>query len=127
MQRHRPLVQRRLTLSLRWLFLGTWAYFALSALGLIGPISSAGATVLGARYVRGAVSLSLGDVAAFAFTVWAVFVVSSFVRFVLDEEVYPRVRLPHGAAYALATIVRYVIVVIGVVFAVAALGSISTG
>ncbi len=121
-QRHRPLVQRRLTLSLRWLFLGTWAYFALSALGLIGPISSAGATVLAARYVRGAVSLSLGDVAAFALTVGAVFVVSSFVRFVLDEEVYPRVRLPHGAAYALATIVHYVIVVIGVVFAVAALG-----
>ena len=121
-QRHRPLVQRRLTLSLRWLFLGAWAYFALSALGLIGPISSAGATVLGARYVRGSVSLSLGDVAAFVLTVSAVFVVSSFVRFVLDEEVYPRVRLPRGAAYALATIARYVIVVIGFVFAVAALG-----
>ena len=121
-QRHRPLVQRRLTLSLRWLSVGAWAYFALSALGLIGPIASAGAAVLGARYVRGAVSVSLGDVSAFAFTVWAVFVVSSFVRFVLDEEVSPRVHLPRGAAYALATIVRYVIVVSGFVFAVAALG-----
>ena len=66
--------------------------------------------------------MSLGDVAAFALTVWAVFVVSSFVRFVLDEEVYPRVRLPRGAAYAFATIVHYVIVVIGFVLAVAALG-----
>jgi small-conductance mechanosensitive channel len=121
-QRHRALVQRRLTLSLRWLSVGAWAYFTLSALGLIGPIASAGATVLGARYVRGSVSLSLGDVAAFALTVWTVFVVSSFVRFVLDEEVYPRVHLPRGAAYALATIVHYVIVVIGFVFAVAALG-----
>jgi potassium-dependent mechanosensitive channel len=80
-------MQRRLTLSWRWLSVGAWAYFALSALGLIGPIASAGATVLGARYVRESVSLSLGDVAAFALTVWAVFVVSSFVRFVLDEEV----------------------------------------
>ena len=78
--------------------------------------------VLGARYVRGSVGLSLGDVAAFALTVGAVFVVSSFIRFVLDEEVYPRVRLPRGAAYALATIVHYVIVVIGFVLAVAALG-----
>jgi small-conductance mechanosensitive channel len=121
-QRHRPLVQRRLTRSLRWLSVGAWAYFTLSALGVIGPIASAGATLLGARYVRGSVSLSLGDVAAFALTVWAGFVVSSFVRFVLDEEVYPRVRLPHGAAYALATIVHYVIVLVGFVFAVAALG-----
>ena len=121
-QRHRPLVQRRLTLALRWLSVGAWAYFALDGLGVIGPIASAGATLLGARYVRGSVSLSVGDVAAFAVTVWAVFLVSSFVRFVLDEEVYPRVRLPRGAAYALATIVHYVIVVIGFVFAVAALG-----
>jgi small-conductance mechanosensitive channel len=121
-QRHRPLVQRRLTVFLRWLSLGAWGYFALSALGVIGPLSAAGATVLGARYARGAVSLSLGDVAAFALTVWAVFVVSSFVRFVLDEEVYPRVRLPHGVAYALGTIVHYVIVVIGFLLAVAALG-----
>jgi small-conductance mechanosensitive channel len=121
-QRHRPLVQRRLTLALRWLSVGAWAYFTLDGLGVLGPISSVAMTVLGARYVRGSVSVSLADVAVFALTVWGVFVVSSFVRFVLDEEVYPRVSLPRGAAYALATIVRYVIVVIGFVFAVAALG-----
>jgi small-conductance mechanosensitive channel len=121
-QRHRALVQRRLTLALRWLSVGAWAYFTLDGLGVMEPVASAGATVLGARYVRGSVSLSLGDVAAFALTVWAVFVVSSFVRFVLDEEVYPRVRLPRGATYAVATIVQYFIVVSGFVFAVAALG-----
>jgi potassium-dependent mechanosensitive channel len=121
-QRHRPLVQRRLTLAVRWLSVGAWAYFTLDGLGVIGPVASAGATLLGARYVRGSVSVSLGDVAAFALTVWAVFLLSSFVRFVLDEEVYPRVRLPRGAAYALATIVHYLIIVSGFVFAVAALG-----
>jgi small-conductance mechanosensitive channel len=121
-QRHRPLVQRRLTLALRWLSVGAWAYFTLDGLGVIGPIASAGATVLGARYVRGSVSLSLGDVVAFALTVWVVFIISAFVRFVLDEEVYPRVQLPRGAAYALATIVHYVIVIAGFLFAVAALG-----
>jgi small-conductance mechanosensitive channel len=109
-------------LAVRWLSVGAWAYFTLDGLGVIGPVSSAGATLLAARYVRGSVSVSLGDVAAFALTVWAVFLLSSFVRFVLDEEVYPRVRLPRGAAYALATIVHYLIVVSGFVFAVAALG-----
>jgi small-conductance mechanosensitive channel len=121
-QRHGPLVQRRLTLALRCLSVGAWVYFTLDGLGVLGRIASVSATVLGARYVRGSVSVSLGDAAAFALTVWVVFVVSSFVRFVLDEEVYPRVCLPRGAAYALATIVHYVIVVIGFVLAVAALG-----
>jgi len=121
-QRHRPLVQRRLTVTVRWLSVGAWAYFALDGLGVVGPISSVGARLLGARYVRGSVSVSLADAAVFALTVWGVFVVSSFVRFVLDEEVYPRVRLPRGTAYAQATIVRYVILVIGFVLAVAALG-----
>ena len=121
-QRHRPLVQRRLALALRWLSVAAWAYFTLDGLGVLGPIASRGAAVLAARYVRGSVSVSLGDVAGFALTVCAVFLVSSFVRFVLDEEVYPRVRLPRGAAYALATVVHYVIVVTGFVFAVAALG-----
>jgi small-conductance mechanosensitive channel len=121
-QRQRRLVERRLTLALRWLSVGAWGYFTLDSLAVLGPISSAAAAVLGARYVRGSVSVSLGDAVAFVLTVWAVFVVSSFVRFVLDGEVYPRVRLPRGAAYALATIVHYVIVVVGFGFAVAALG-----
>ncbi len=121
-QRQRPLVERRLTLALRWLSVGAWGYFTLDSLAVLGPITSVGSTVLGARYVRGSVSVSLGDAVAFVLTVWAVFVVSSFVRFVLDGEVYPRVRLPRGAAYALATIVHYVIIVIGFAVAVAALG-----
>jgi small-conductance mechanosensitive channel len=121
-QRHRALVQRRLMLALRWVAVGAWVYTTLDGLGVFAPLWSAGAAVLGARYVRGAVSISLADVAVFVLSVWSVFVVSSLVRFVLDEEVYARVRLPRGAAYALATLVHYAIVVVGLGFTVAALG-----
>jgi potassium-dependent mechanosensitive channel len=121
-QRHRPLVQRRLARALHWLSVGAWAYVTLGALGVLPSIWSAADAILSVRYVRGSVSLSVGDVAAFALTVWIALVGSSFVRFVLNEELYPRVRLPRGSSYALSTIVHYVIVVTGFVFALAALG-----
>ena len=121
-QQHRALLHHRLTLGLRAFCIATWAYLTLDGLGAMGSIWSAGAAVLNARYVRGSVSLSLGDVAAFALTVWAAFLVSAFVRFVLREDVYARIRLPRGAAYAVSTIVHYVLVLTGFIFAVAALG-----
>lgn len=121
-QRHRALLQRRLTLALRWLAAGAWVEATLDGLGLTRALWSAGEAVLDARYVRGSASLSLGDVVAFALTIWAAFLVSSFVRFALQEEVYPRVQLPRGAAYALTTILHYIVVIAGFVFAVAALG-----
>jgi small-conductance mechanosensitive channel len=122
LQRHRALVQRRINLALRWLSVGTWAYFTLDGLGVMSPIWSAGAMALNARYMRGSVSLSLGDTAAFGLTVWAAFLLSSFVRFVLREDVYPRVWLARGVPYAVSTLIHYAIILAGFIFAVAALG-----
>jgi small-conductance mechanosensitive channel len=121
-QRHRALLQRRIDLALRWLSIVTWVYLTLDGLGVMDSIWSAGAMALSARYSRGSVSLSLADVAAFGLTVWAAFLLSSFVRFVLGEDVYPRVFLPRGVPYAVSTLIHYAIVLAGFVFAVAALG-----
>ena len=121
-QRHRALLQRRIDLALRWLSIVTWVYLTLDGLGVMDSIWSAGTMALGARYSRGSVSLSLADVVAFGLTVWAAFLLSSFVRFVLGEDVYPRVGLPRGVPYAVSTLTHYAIVLAGFVFAVAALG-----
>jgi len=121
-QQHRELLQRRLKLALRWIAVGTWAYFTLDGLEVLAPIWAAFETVLGARYVRGSVSISLGDGVAFALTIWAAFLLSSFVRFVLQEDVFPRVGLPRGLPYALSSMIHYTVILVGFLFAVAALG-----
>ena len=121
-QQHRELLQHRLQLALRWVAVGTWAYFTLDHLEVLDPIWAAFETVLGARYVRGSVSISLGDGVAFALTIWAAFLLSSFIRFLLQEDVYPRVGLPRGLPYALSSMVHYTVILIGFLFAVAALG-----
>jgi len=55
-------------------------------------------------------------------TVYASFLVSRFVCFILDEEVYPRVALPRGIPYAMSKLLHYTILVIGFITAVAAAG-----
>jgi small-conductance mechanosensitive channel len=121
-QRHRAFIQRRLTGALRWLCVGTWVYVTQDALRGTEPLWAAARAVWDARYVRGSVSLSVGDVAAFALTVWAAFLLSSLVRVVLREELYSRLPLPRGAPYAISTVVHYLLVLTGFLFAVAALG-----
>src|SRR5882724_7615760 len=49
-------------------------------------------------------------------------VLAYVVRFVLGEEVYPRVLLPRGVPYAVSTLIRYAIILTGFVVAVLALG-----
>jgi potassium-dependent mechanosensitive channel len=121
-QHHGALLQRRASQALRGLAVGTWAYFTLDALGLASRIWSAGIVVLEARYVRGSFSLSLGDVAVFVLTVGAAFALASVVRFVLKEDVYPRIWLPRGVSYAVSTLIRYGIILAGFVVAILVLG-----
>jgi small-conductance mechanosensitive channel len=121
-QHHGALLQRRGSQALRGLAVGTWAYFTLDALGLTSQIWSAGTAVLEARYVRGSFSLSLGDVAVFVLTIGAAFALASVVRFVLREDVYPRIWLPRGVSYAVSTLIRYGIILAGFVVAILVLG-----
>jgi small-conductance mechanosensitive channel len=121
-EQHRDLLLRRVHLALRWVAVGTWAYFTLDRLGMASPLWAAVDAVLGARYARGSLSISVGDVVAFTVTLWAAFLISTFLRFVLQEDVYPRLGIAAGLPYAFSSLLHYAIVTAGFLFAVAALG-----
>jgi small-conductance mechanosensitive channel len=70
----------------------------------------------------GEIRISAVDVLAFVLAVWASFLVSRFIRFVLDEEVFPHARWKRGIPYAISRTVHYLILVAGFFFAMAALG-----
>jgi hypothetical protein len=103
-QRHRNLLARRTGTVLRWGASVGWTVRTLNYVGLLQPVLAAGAAILAARLERGAVSLSVGDVVEFVLVVWLAYLVSAFVRFVLEEDVFPRVRLPRGFSYALSRV-----------------------
>lgn len=120
--RYRDLLQRRTHLALCWFAVAAWIYVSLDGMGLLEPLWSAAGTALGARYARGSISISIGDALAFGLIIWGSFLLSSFLRFLFGEDVYPRMGFARGRAYAVSTLVHYTIVVVGFLIAIAALG-----
>lgn len=120
--RNRTLVRRRLDRGLEWLVLGAWAYLLLSNLGIANPGQAVLARLLGASIGVGALTISLGDLAVFALTVWLSFVLSRFVNFALDEDVFSRMHLARGVPYAVSSLLRYVLIFVGFLVALAAAG-----
>jgi small-conductance mechanosensitive channel len=64
----------------------------------------------------------VGDIVAFFLTVLGAYLLSAFIRFVLEEDVYPRTRIATGQSYAVSSLLNYAIVAIGFVVALGVLG-----
>jgi potassium efflux system protein len=120
--RYPSLLRRRLRRALQSLAVILWLLAVLQRLLLRDKLFSAAHQFLTTELRFGSIQISPGDVLAFGITVWAAFLVSRFVRFLLDEDVYPRVRLKRGLSYAISNTLHYLIVVVGFFLAVAALG-----
>ena len=117
---HRELLERRVFRLLIWGTVLSWLIRYLSYLGLLDPAWSLGRNLLSAKLERGAIAISLGDVLEFVLIVWLAYLLSRFVRFVLQEDVYPRIDLAPGLSYAVSSLLNYIILALGFV---AGLGS----
>ena len=121
-RRNRLLIERRAARILQWLAVLLWIVATLGNLSLLRPTLAALSAALGATVTRGNLSISLGDVLAFAFTVWLSFMISRLVRFVLEEDVFPRLPLTRGVPNMVTTLLHYSILLVGLILAIAAMG-----
>jgi small-conductance mechanosensitive channel len=121
-QHHRDLLERRTHRVLVWVAVGVWILRSLDYVGLLGPLWVLGQSLLTAKVERGAFSLSLEDVLAFVLTLWAAYLLSAFLRFVLEEDVYPRIGLARGLSYALSSLLNYGLCTLGFLAGLAVLG-----
>lgn len=121
-QRHGDLVLRRVQLVVRAGALVLWGLFLFDRLAIRERVVEAGKTAFTSEFTLGSIGISLGDIVAFGVTVWASFLVSGFVQFMLDEDVYPRAKLGRGLPYAISRTLHYTILLSGFLLGVAALG-----
>ncbi|MFO1432274.1 MAG: mechanosensitive ion channel [Candidatus Competibacteraceae bacterium] len=119
---HRNLLERRGYRLLVWLAVAGWLARWLDYIGLFQPALSFLESVMSARFERGAISLSLGDIVAFLLTVWVAFLLSVFLRFVLQEEVYPSKGISRGSSYAISSLLHYAILTLGFLVGLGILG-----
>jgi potassium efflux system protein len=119
---HRAMLERRIYRVLVLMAVVGWLNRWLDYVGLLQPTISFGEAVLAVSLQRGSISISLGDVLAFFLTVWVAYLLSAFIRFVLQEDVYPKKGIPHGLSYATSRLIHYVILALGFVVGLGVLG-----
>jgi small-conductance mechanosensitive channel len=121
-QHHRELLERRAYRVLVWTAIVAWGARVLDYAGLFQPASSFVKSVLAAPLGRGAISFSVGDVLEFVLTVGVAYLISAFIRFVLQEDVYPRTRMTRGISYAVSSLLNYIILALGFLLALGSIG-----
>lgn len=121
-EHHRDLLEHRTHRVLVWLAFGVWLTRSLDYVGALGPLRSLGQRLLGAKLERGALSISVEDVLAFVLTLSVAYTMSAFLRFVLQEDIYPRAGLARGLSYALSSLLNYVLLTLGFLAGLAVLG-----
>jgi len=121
-RRHKNLLVARINRWLRWLAVLAWLALTLRGPGLLQTLAEAAQTFWKASATLGSFTLSAGSVVLFFFILWASYTLSRLVRFVLEEEVFPKVRLERGLPYAISTMLHYLLLFSGFVLALGAIG-----
>ena len=115
--------ERRMHRVLVWLGIGRWVNRLLDFVGLRGTCACPWKSrILGQALRVGSVGISVANVLAFILTVVVAYLLSTFIRFVLQEELYPRIGVERGLSYAISSLLHYTILGLGFVLGVAALG-----
>jgi potassium-dependent mechanosensitive channel len=121
-QNHRDLLERRIYRFFLWLAVFAWLSRYLDYVGLFDPASSLFQAFFNTRLERGSISTSVGDIVAFFLTLSIAYLLSAFIRFVLEEDVYSRTRIATGQSYAVSSLLNYFILAIGFILALGVLG-----
>ena len=121
-KRHRALLQRRLTRGVFFVALVAWALQTLDAFSLRAPLIDLLTSWVTAEFSFQSFRISLGAVLAFALTIWVAAQLSRFIRFLLEEDIYDRFHFNRGSSYAISTLLHYVVLSLGFIVAIAALG-----
>ena len=122
-RRHRPLIWQRTHRTFVVAALLLWAFETLNTLPLSSPAFDKIAAFLTVTHKDGTTDLTLvGQVLAFGAVVWMALLISRFIRFVMEEDFYPRMQMERGVSYAISTMLHYAVLLVGFYIAASAAG-----
>jgi small-conductance mechanosensitive channel len=121
-EHHRELLARRIYAFLVWAAVLGWGTRYLAYLGLLDPTWAYVESVLTGKIERGTISITIGSVVEFFLVVFAAYMLSRFIRFALQEDVYPRIDLAPGLSYAVSSLLNYIVLALGFIAGFGLLG-----
>lgn len=120
--RHAEQFLQAVTWLLRVAALAGWTVITLTQLRLFRPIYGLATDILTYKLTFGELNLTLGHIALFGLSIFLAFWVAKLVRYLLNDEVLPKMSLPRGVANSVATLSYYALLLIGLFVALAAAG-----
>ncbi len=119
---NKELIHSRFEKIVYWITLYWWIVQTLDVFNLYKSVKSFVSAVIGFQLEVGSLSVSLGDVLIFLITIYISVILSRFIRFILEEDVLRKVKLPRGVAGSISMLTHYVILAIGFTVAMSAAG-----
>lgn len=108
--------------GMAWAAALVWLHFALGIFAIRDAVYGSATAWLGTSVSVGELDLRLGDPLLVVAILWVATKLSTLLRFLLEVEVFPRVRMQRGVPHALSTMLHYGIVVLGLWIAFSAVG-----
>jgi potassium-dependent mechanosensitive channel len=122
-ENHRELLERRMYRLFTWMAVLGWSVRYLNYLGLLDPAWSLAGALLATKLERGTIVISVASIVEFFLVVSSAYLLSRFIRFALQEDVYPRIDLAPGLSYAVSSLLNYIIIALGFVVGLGVLGA----
>jgi potassium-dependent mechanosensitive channel len=120
--KYHVVVKRRISLLVRLAALGIWAWLSLGMFGLTEHIIAAAAPIMARQFSFGQTTFSLHGILLFAVTIWLAALIARFLGFLIEEEILIRLTLPPGIPASISMLLRYTIIGLGFVLALAGAG-----
>jgi len=117
-----PLLQRRARKVVRFGITVVVVVAMLRILRISNDVMTGLSAILTAGFNVGAVRIDFGTALLFLAVLWLSTLLSRFIRFILGEDLLPRLRLPLGVPQTITQLVHYAIITIGFLLAVASTG-----
>jgi small-conductance mechanosensitive channel len=121
-RRHRALIVGRTLRLLRAGAILVWLSFSLGNFDIRDEFLTSARSLLTAGVTIGELTVSLGSVVSFGIVLTFAVYFSRLLRFVLEEDVLPRMRLARGVPYAVTATLHYTILFLGLMAAFVAMG-----
>lgn len=99
-----------------------WLLYSIDRFRVLRPLQNIGTSVMALGVDVGEVSVDLGDVLAFLFSVWLAFWIARVVRTLLRDELSGHAALPRGVGSSIASLSYYGTLLLGFLVALSAAG-----
>ncbi|MCP3986417.1 MAG: mechanosensitive ion channel [bacterium] len=115
-------VERAVRRGMAWAAALGWVHLSLGLFAIREAVYGALVTGLTTPIVLGEVELRFGDPVLLIAVLWLAVQLSRLLRFVLQEEIFPRIRMQRGVPNALSTMLHYAVMLLALWIGFSAIG-----